>query len=76
MDAVSDVQRTYAPEPGSSIDAQLDAWREALMGAKLAAAFAFVIVIAFTLGTLVLLLTSFKSLGHPGRRFGRGWVIA
>ncbi|KAG1671349.1 hypothetical protein FOA52_002959 [Chlamydomonas sp. UWO 241] len=76
MDAVDDVERVYAPAPGTPIDAQLDAWRATLRGAQLAAAFAFVLMIVFAASTLFMLMASFKSLGNPGRRFGRAFLIA
>ncbi|GAX81654.1 hypothetical protein CEUSTIGMA_g9082.t1 [Chlamydomonas eustigma] len=51
-------------------------WQALLWGTAVSAVFAFVICFTFHVGTLLMLLCSLKSLGHPGRRFGRGFVVA
>jgi len=51
-------------------------WQTLLWGTAISAVFAFVTCFTLHVGTLVLLLCSLKSLGHPGRRFGRGFVVA
>eukprot|EP00798_Chlamydomonas_sp_ICE-L_P007618 gene7618-774_t len=51
-------------------------WCRLFWGAAVSAAFAFVMIVAFHSLALFLLVCSCHSLGHPGRGFGRAFIMA
>eukprot|EP00877_Chromochloris_zofingiensis_P010218 jgi/Chrzof1/544/Cz01g19200.t1 len=73
MGVLAEMERGGIPVP-TGMD--MTAWRKLLFGAAVSAGFAFVLTIMFYVLAALLLICASKSLSHPGRNFGRGFVVA